>query len=120
MVSVEGCELIGKGGNGEVYRLDSETILKVYNESASLDKIAQENKYATAAFKEGLPCAIAYDTVRVGNRYGIVFELLNAVPVGKVVSAHPEQLPGLGADENSWSYKLMQNLGYFPSGACKI
>ena len=26
-VSVEGCELIGKGGNGAVYRLDPETIV---------------------------------------------------------------------------------------------
>ena len=29
-VSVEGCELLGKGGNGAVYRLDEETIVKVY------------------------------------------------------------------------------------------
>ena len=30
-VSAEGCEEIGSGGYGTVYRLDSETILKVYN-----------------------------------------------------------------------------------------
>ena len=29
-ISVEGCELLGKGGNGAVYRLDDETIVKVY------------------------------------------------------------------------------------------
>lgn len=28
-VSIEGCELLGKGGNGAVYRLDPETIVKV-------------------------------------------------------------------------------------------
>ncbi len=26
-ISVEGCELLGKGGNGAVYRLDDETIV---------------------------------------------------------------------------------------------
>ncbi len=29
-ISVEGCELLGKGGNGAVYRLDDEKIVKVY------------------------------------------------------------------------------------------
>ena len=29
-VSVDGCEVIGQGANGKVYRLDPETIIKVY------------------------------------------------------------------------------------------
>ena len=29
-ISVEGCEVIGKGANGEVYRIDPDTIVKVY------------------------------------------------------------------------------------------
>ena len=29
-ISIEGCEVIGKGGNGVVYKLDPETIVKVY------------------------------------------------------------------------------------------
>ena len=95
-ISVEGCELLGKGGNGEVYRIDPETILKVYNEGAALEKIALEKQYATATFKEGLPCAIAYDTVKVGTRFGIVFELLNAVTVGKAVNETPDRIPEIG------------------------
>lgn len=95
-VSIEGCELIGTGGNGKVYRLDPETILKLYNEGTSLEKIAMEKKYATAAFTAGLPCAIAYDTVQSGNQYGIVFELLNAVTVGKAVDQNPDLIPRMG------------------------
>ncbi len=95
-VSVDGCELIGRGGNGAVYRLDQETILKLYNEGTSLEKIALEKKYATAAFTAGLPCAIAYDTVQSGSRYGIVFELLNAVTVGRAVSRNPALIPEMG------------------------
>lgn len=97
-VSVEGCEKIGMGGNGEVYRLDAETILKLYNEGTSLEKISLEKKYATEAFKAGLPCAISYDTVQCGNRYGIVFELLNAVTVGKAVDADASLIPKLGRE----------------------
>lgn len=95
-VSIDGCEMIGRGGNGAVYRLDQETILKLYNEGTSLEKIALEKKYATAAFTAGLPCAIAYDTVRAGSQYGIVFELLNAVTVGKAVSQDPGLIPEMG------------------------
>ena len=95
-VSIDGCEMIGRGGNGEVYRLDQETILKPYNEGTSLEKIALEKKYATAAFTAGLPCAIAYDTVQSGNRYGIVFELLNAVIVGRAVNQDPALIPEMG------------------------
>ena len=95
-VSIDGCEMIGRGGNGEVYRLNPETILKLYNEGTSLEKIALEKKYATAAFTAGLPCAIAYDTVQSGNRYGIVFELLNAVTVGRAVNQDPALIPEMG------------------------
>ena len=95
-VSIDGCEMIGRGGNGAVYRLDQETILKLYNEGTSLEKIALEKKYATAAFTAGLPCAIAYDTVQSGKQYGIVFELLNAVTVGRAVNQDPALIPEMG------------------------
>ena len=97
-LSVDGCPMIGRGGNGEVYRLDAETILKLYNEGASLDKIAAEKKYATEAFAAGLPCAISYDTVKVGTRYGIVFELLHAKTVGELVMSDPASIPRLGRE----------------------
>ena len=41
-ISVEGCEVLGKGGNGAVYRLDDETIVKVYfSRRNPLEKINQ-------------------------------------------------------------------------------
>lgn len=97
-VSVDGCEIIGQGGNGAVYRLDPDTIIKVYKESASLDKISTERDHAQAAFLHGIPTAISYDTVRVGKAYGIVFELLDAKTVGRTMSDEPDRLPALGAE----------------------
>ena len=38
-VSVEGLEEIGKGGHGKVYRLDEETIIKVYHDKSPLSLI---------------------------------------------------------------------------------
>lgn len=95
-ISIDGCEKIGQGGNGTVYRLDSDTIIKVYNKGNSLDKIAEEKKYATEAFKCGIPTAISFDTVKVGEQYGIVFEMLNARTVGEAVSDNPEKTEEYG------------------------
>ena len=30
-INVNGCEIIGRGGQGTIYRLDEETIVKLYN-----------------------------------------------------------------------------------------
>lgn len=95
-LSVEGCEIIGRGSFGIVYRIDPETIVKVYREGVSLEQLQEEKRYATAAFVHGIPTAIAYDTVQVGSCYGNVYELLNAVTVGKAVTADPSRAEELG------------------------
>lgn len=78
-ISLEGSELIAEGFFGKVYRLDEETIVKVYGEGeASIPLIQREKSRAKKAFVKGIPTAIAYDIVRVGNQYGSVFELLQA------------------------------------------
>ena len=77
-VSIEGCEVIGQGANGKVYRIDPETIVKVYYNVESLPEIRRERELARKAFVLGIPTAISYDVVRVGDSYGAVYELLNA------------------------------------------
>lgn len=78
-ISLEGSELIAEGFFGKVYRLDEETIVKVYGEGeASIPLIRREKARAKKAFVKGIPTAIAYDIVRVGSQYGSVFELLQA------------------------------------------
>ena len=79
VISVEGCEVIGRGANGEVYRIDPETIVKVYLNPDALPEIQRERELARTAFVLGIPTAIPYDVVRIaGGGYGSVFELLNA------------------------------------------
>ena len=78
-VSVDDCEIIGTGANGKVYRIDPETIIKVYRNPDALPEIRRERELARAAFVLGVPTAIPYDVVRVqGGGYGSVFELLDA------------------------------------------
>ena len=91
-ISTEGCELIGMGGNGTVYRIDSDTIVKVYNPGTTLEKIENERSWAKAAFISGVPTAISFDTVMVDDCYGIVYELLNAKTVGSLISEDPDRV----------------------------
>lgn len=89
-LSVEGCEVIGQGANGKVYRLDPDTIIKVYLNPDSLPDIHRERELARRAFVLGIPTAIPYDVVKVGEGYGSVFELLNAKSFAKLMKAEPE------------------------------
>lgn len=77
-LSADGCEIIGQGFCGTVYRIDPETIVKVYSAPDSLPMIKNEQWLAKRAFVKGVPTAISYDIVKVGGSYGSVFELLNA------------------------------------------
>ena len=88
-MSVEGCEFIAKGANGAVYRYDDETILKTYYSKDALPEIQQERESARKAFVLGINTAIPYGIVRVGDGYGTVTELLNAVNVTKLLCDDP-------------------------------
>ena len=59
-VSLAGCEVIGKGGNGCVYRLDDDKIVKVF---AKPDRALAEREqaFARTAFVSGVPCVIPHD-----------------------------------------------------------
>ena len=88
-MSVEGCEFLAKGANGAVYRYDDETIIKTYYSKDALPEILQERESARKAFVLGINTAIPYGIVRVGEGYGTVTELLNAVNVTKLVCDDP-------------------------------
>ena len=92
VVSVEGCEEIGRGANGTIYRIDQDNVVKVYNNADALADIQHEREVARIALVLGIPTAISYDVVRVGNSYGSVFELLNASSFSKIIEDHPEKI----------------------------
>ena len=91
-MSVDGCEFIAKGANGAVYRYDDETIVKTYFAKDALPEIKQERENARKAFVLGINTAIPYGIVRVGDGYGTVTELLNAVSVTKLMRNNPDDM----------------------------
>ena len=84
-VSVEGCELIGAGACGECFRIDDETIIKLYYPSVSEDEIEREKALAKKAFVLGVPTAISYDIVKSNGRTGVVYELIKSKTLGELI-----------------------------------
>ena len=91
-VSVEGCEKIGQGGQGSVYRLDKDTIIKVFSPQMPFEEVEKERNYAQQAFMLGLPTAISYDIVKCGGSLGVVYEMLNADTLAAVILKEPDKL----------------------------
>ena len=89
-MSVDGCEVIGEGSNGIVYRLNPDTIIKVYKNSDALDDIKRERELAKTALVLGINTAIPFDVVKVGDKFGAVFELLSAKSLTNLIISEPE------------------------------
>ena len=89
-LSVDGCEVLGEGSNGVVYRYDPEIVVMVYRNAIALNEIKRERQLARTALILVIPTAIPFDVVRVGDSYGSVFELLNAKSFSKLIAAEPE------------------------------
>lgn len=91
-ISIEGCELIGQGGNGSVYRLDEDTIVKVYKPWMKLSDIQREKDFARTAFINGIPSVMSFDVVKVGDCLGVVFEMLKSDTLGHAMRDNPDRL----------------------------
>ena len=106
-ISIENAELLGAGANGRVYRLDPERIVKVYNSvSNPPEKIRREQESARQAFVHGIPSAIPFDIVRVGDEPGMIYELINARTLGSIVHSEPQKLEKYALEMSALLRKL--------------
>lgn len=89
-IDVSGLKQIGAGACGKVYRVNAEQVVKVYNSDRfTPERVEREREIARETFIHGIPSAIPFETVRVGEERGIVYELVDARNIGEVVSADP-------------------------------
>ena len=89
-LSIEGLTEIGHCQNGHVYRIDPDTIVKVFRSNIDYSMVCNEIAKAKAAFMLGIPTAISYDVVKVGQSYGVVYELLNARDLSDCMKSDPD------------------------------
>lgn len=78
-IDVSHSEVIGEGFFSTVYRLDKDTIVKVFNRTSDPEQIGRELHLAKEAFVLGVPTAISFDIVRAGDKLGVCFEMLDCM-----------------------------------------
>lgn len=89
--SLSNFEMIGQGANGEVYRVDNENVIKVFQKSAPLEEIDRERTLAQESLLAGIPTAISYSVVMADDRYGIMFEMINADTLSNTLKNNPDR-----------------------------
>ena len=90
-MSVDGAEIIGEGFFSTVYRIDKDTIIKVFNRTSDEKQIERELKLAKQAFVLGIPTAISFDIVKVKDKLGVRFEMLDCMSLKNAFNKYPEK-----------------------------
>ena len=91
-ISVEGLTEIGHGQNGHVYRMDADTIVKVFRPGIDFSMVQNEITRSKTAFLHGIPTAISYDVVKAGDCFGVVYEMLNAKDLAHCMKEDPDHV----------------------------
>ena len=97
-ISVDGKEIIGEGYFSTVYRLDRDTIVKVYTNGTDIKDIERELNLAKEAFILGIPTAISFDVLKVNNNYGVRFELIDSSSLRDLFRDNPNDFDKLVKD----------------------
>lgn len=84
-IDISGAEIIGDGFFSTVYRLNKDTIVKVFNRTSDPEQIERELRLAKEAFVLGVPTAISFDIVKVGDKMGVCFEMLDCMSLKTAV-----------------------------------
>ena len=94
-VYISGAQVIGEGFFSTVYRIDKDTIIKVFNRVSDPKQIERELKLAKQAFVLGIPTAISFDIVRVDDKLGVRFEMLDCMSLKNAFKEYPDQYDSL-------------------------
>ena len=105
-ISIDGAPVIGEGFTATVYRIDGDTIVKVFKGARSIEKVQAEIDAAKQAFIYGIPTAISFDIVKVGENLGVVFEMLDCASLRDLILQHPENFEEYKKMYADLSYKI--------------
>lgn len=95
-IDLEKCEKIGFGGNGAVYRVSEDEIVKVNYNPDTYEGLDKELNKAKEAFLLGIPTAISFDMVDCGDgKRGVVYETIKSRTLGETMQSNPEQMEEL-------------------------
>ena len=91
-IYLSGAEVIGDGYYSTVYRINKDTIIKVFDRVSDSEQIERELKLAKEAFVLGIPTAISFDIVRVDDgKLGVRYEMLDCMSLKNAIINYPDK-----------------------------
>ena len=95
-IDLEKCERIGFGGNGAVYRVSEDEIVKVNYNPDTYGGLEKELTKAKEAFLLGVSTAISFDLVDCGDgKRGVVYETIKSTTLGEAMHSDPSRMEEL-------------------------
>ena len=95
-IDLSKCEKIGAGGNGAVYRVSEDEIVKVNFNPDTYEDLDKELAKAKEAFFLGIPTAISFDLVDCGEgKRGVVYETIKNSTLGESIQKDPSRMEEL-------------------------
>lgn len=89
-ISIEGCDKIGEGAFGTVYKLWDNFVVKTFRDDIPFEYVDQERALSRFSLIHDVPTAIPFDVVNVDGCLGIVYEMLNTDSLGSILMNSPE------------------------------
>ena len=92
-MNIDNLELVGKGANSKILRLNEDKVIKIFSKNSRLDIMIQNEKAMTKqAYLCGISTPLTYDIVKVGDCYGLIYEYLDAKDLIKIMEEDKEHL----------------------------
>ena len=105
--SAANLEKIGEGAVSTVFRINTDTIIKVYNKQPiTFTEIERERFASREAFIRGIPTAIPFEIVKYGQHYGLIYEMIDADTMANILKDCPERLEELSTKAGQLLKKL--------------
>lgn len=93
---VSGQTIIGRGRTAEIYAWGQDKVIKLFYEDRRLAEVEREARISYAVQSTGLPVPhVSSEVIRIGDRYGIVFERVVGASMLQRFGAKPWTLTGL-------------------------
>lgn len=90
-IELDEARILGRGAHGAVYQYKEDSIVKINFSHNGLDEIIEEKRLAREAFILGMPTAISFGVVKVGDRYGLEYEFIKSSTLSKFIMDNPEK-----------------------------
>ena len=80
-IKTDDLKIVGKGATSDVFLLDDQRVIKLFNKNYSKDAVDYEADIARKIQDLNIPAPKIYGTVTVDGRYGIIYEYIRGIPL---------------------------------------